>query len=298
MSARRLELKVPPSAAGTRLDRWLAAQLEHGSRADVQRLLEADRVLVDGASRAKGYRLAGGEQVSADLSAVSPSREPAAAEPRVVWEDEHLLIVDKPAGLVVHPAPGHRSLTLVDLLAAKAGGEWEPQLVHRLDRNTSGLLLVAKTREVRDRLQDALRRRQIARDYLTLVRGGVGAKSGTIDAPLGRDRRRRTRMSTRTDKPREARTHFTVERFIGDFTLVRARLETGRTHQIRAHFAALGHPVCGDPEYGGAGVLGLRRQFLHSTEVSFAHPATSDAISVSSPLPADLEEALARAGAA
>ena len=263
----------------------------------MQRLVDAGHVLVDGRPRPKGFRLAGGEQVNADLTLERPAPGPAAAEPRIAWEDEQLMIVDKPAGLVVHPAPGHRALTLVDLLTDRAAGSWRPYVVHRLDRNTSGLMLIAKDERTQRRLRDLIRRRRVEREYLALLRGRLGARSGTIDAPIGRDLRRRTRMSTRTAKPRPARTHFTVERFLDGFTLVRARLETGRTHQIRAHFAAKGNPVCGDPDYGGGKALGLDRQFLHSTRLSFVHPGTGSRVDQSSLLPDDLARALARAEA-
>jgi 23S rRNA pseudouridine1911/1915/1917 synthase len=291
----RVELVVPPSAAGRRLDQWLAEALEGYSRARAQRLVDAGRVLVDGRRQPKGSRLAGGERISADLAEPEVIPEAAAAEPRIAWEDDHLAIVDKPAGLVVHPAPGHRALTLVDLLADKAGSAWEPHLVHRLDKNTSGLMVVAKTAPVQARLRDAIRRRDVVREYLALVNGRLSAERGTIDAPIGRDVRRRIRVSTRTAKPRTARTDFSVERFLDSHTLVRARLQTGRTHQIRAHFAAMGHAVCGDREYGGAGLPGLERQFLHSTRIRFDHPETGRPIEEQSPLPEDLAAALVRA---
>jgi 23S rRNA pseudouridine1911/1915/1917 synthase len=291
----RLELTVPPHAAGTRLDRWLAEALGVDSRAQIQRLLEAGQVLVDGHRRPKAFRLAGGERVDADLEIPDIAPGPAAAEPEIAWEDEHLVIVEKPAGLVVHPAPGHRHVTLVELLADRAAGRWQPRVVHRLDRNTSGLMIVAKTEAVQALLRGAIRRREVLREYLTLVKGHLDASVGTIDAPIGRDVRRRTRMSTRTERPRTARTHFTVERYLDGYTLARARLETGRTHQIRAHFAAAGHAVCGDPEYGGAGLLGLERQFLHSARLSFDHPETGARLEETSELPDDLTAALRRA---
>jgi 23S rRNA pseudouridine1911/1915/1917 synthase len=293
----RLELVVPPEAAGTRFDRWLAEALGDDSRARIQRLIETGRALVDGRRRPKSFKLMGGEQVEAVLVEAERVPAPAAAQPRIAWEDDHLLVVDKPAGLVVHPAPGHRRVTLVELLAESAGGEWEPLVVHRLDKNTSGLMLVAKRPAVQSHLREAIKRREVLREYVVLLEGRLEAKQGTIDAPLGRDVRRRTRMSTRTDKPREARTHFEVERFVNGFTLARARLETGRTHQIRAHFAAAGHAVCGDPDYGGAGILGLERQFLHSARLAFTHPETGAKQEQTSDLPADLADALKRAGA-
>src|SRR5919108_1479164 len=298
MGDRRVELQAPASAAGKRLDRWLTEALEGASRAGIQRLFDRRQVLVDGRPRAKSHRLGGEERVPADLAMPEQPRGTPAAEPGIAWEDEHLLIVDKPAGLVVHPAPGHHAVTLVELLEARAKADWHPYVVHRLDKNTSGLMVVAKRELVQARLRQAIQRREMSREYLTLVTGRLRAKTGTIDAPIGRDIRRRTRMSTRTDKPRTARTHFAVERFFDDYTLVRARLETGRTHQVRAHFATIGHPVCGDSDYGAAGTLGLDRQFLHGARLAFEHPATGAKVEVSSDLPDDLAAALARANAA
>jgi 23S rRNA pseudouridine1911/1915/1917 synthase len=204
-----------------------------------------------------------------------------------VLEDDHLLVVDKPAGLVTHPAPGHRGATLADALPGR--------VVHRLDRDTSGLLLVAKTEAVRRALQAELRARRVRREYLALVSGHPDAETGTIDAPLGRDRRRRTLMSTRTDVPRHAVTHFEVVRRLPRTALLRVRLETGRTHQIRAHLAAIDHPVCGDPTYGGLACgrrLGLERQFLHATFLMFRHPVTGEMEVCESKPPVDLRRAL------
>jgi 23S rRNA pseudouridine1911/1915/1917 synthase len=228
----------------------------------------------------------------------------------IVFQDEHLIVVDKRAGVVVHPARGHRQDTLAQLLApllapllavgedSDGGDGWDPDrpgIVHRLDRDTSGLLVVARSAEVLRLLQRALAQRQIDREYLALVEGRPPAKSGTIEAPIGRDPRVRTRMAVGGASPREARTHFTLERALGDTSLLRLRLETGRTHQIRVHLQAIGHPVCGDPEYGSAGRLGLQRQFLHATRLAFEHPITGQPVEAISPLPADLQSALARA---
>jgi 23S rRNA pseudouridine1911/1915/1917 synthase len=185
--------------------------------------------------------------------------------------------------VVVHPAPGHPTGTLAQAVGGK--------LVHRLDRDTSGLLVVAKSEEIHRKLQDELRRREIKREYLALVDGRPDARSGTIDAPIGRDRGSRTVMSTRTDKPRDAVTHFQIERELPRTTLLRVRLVTGRTHQIRTHLAAIGYPVCGDPVYGGGNCgkrLGLTRQFLHAANLLFRQPRTGELVDCESKLPADL----------
>ena len=215
----------------------------------------------------------------------------------IAYEDEHLLVIDKAPGLVVHPARGHREDTLSQLLAPSlAGGEPERAgIVHRLDRDTSGLLVVARSEEAHRLLQQALAQRRIEREYLALVEGRPPARSGTIDAPIGRDPRVRTRMAVDGSGAREARTHFTLERALAETSLLQLRLETGRTHQIRVHLQAIGHPVCGDPEYGTAGLLGLERQFLHATRLAFEHPLTGRRVEVRSPLPEDLQRALDRA---
>jgi 23S rRNA pseudouridine1911/1915/1917 synthase len=228
----------------------------------------------------------------------------------IAYEDAQLLVVDKPAGLVVHPARGHRTGTLAQLLGATAAGGPDPEragIVHRLDRDTSGLLVVARSDEAHRRLQQALAQRHIVREYLALVHGRPPARTGTIEAPIGRDPRTRTRMAVDGAHPREARTHFEIERPLGHYTLLRLHLDTGRTHQIRVHLQAIGHPVLGDPEYGrpprgdgevagaAAGTLGLERQFLHAARLSFTHPFSGESIDVRSPLPADLQVALEHA---
>jgi 23S rRNA pseudouridine1911/1915/1917 synthase len=219
----------------------------------------------------------------------------------VAYEDEYLLVVDKPAGVVVHPARGHRTGTLAQALAGRAaGGEdpWRAGIVHRLDRDTSGLLVVAKGDEVHRALKALLAARELHREYVALVDGVPPARTGTVDAPIGRDRRDRVLVSVDTDVPREAVTHFEVIRVVAGCALLRVLLDTGRTHQIRVHLAAIGHPVCGDVAYGGAARFGLQRQFLHAARLAFPHPVTGAAVDVSSPLPPDLAAALVRAGAA
>jgi 23S rRNA pseudouridine1911/1915/1917 synthase len=256
-------------------------------------------VLVDGQTRGKSHKLAGGEEIELELTAPA-SPEPSAPPPEltVVHADEHLLVVDKPAGVVVHPAPGHAGGTLADALAVAgaAGGEEErPGIVHRLDRDTSGLLVVARTQEAYEGLQRLVRRRELTREYLGLVAGRPRSRSGTIDAPIGRDRHDRLRHSLDTDTPRAAVTHFELEELLPQHALLRVRLETGRTHQIRVHLAAIDLPVAGDPTYGIAGELGLERQFLHAGRLAFAHPVTGEPVDVTSPLPSDLAAALERA---
>jgi len=293
----RLSLTVGGAQAGLRLDAFLAPVL--GSRARAQALIDEGAVLVAGARRPKSHRLAAGEVVLVRRCVDEPRRAPATrATVRIAYEDDHLLVVDKPAGMVVHPARGHPDGTLAQALEGiAAGGEhpWRAGIVHRLDRGTSGLLLVAKREEVHRALRELLAARLVAREYLALVQGLPAARSGTIDAPVGRDRRDRLRVSLDSDVAREARTHFEIARRLPTTTLLRVRLETGRTHQIRVHMAAIGHPVCGDPLYGAAGALGLERQFLHAARLSLPHPVGGGQLEVSSPLPDDLRRALERA---
>ena len=294
-------LPVPEEARGTRLDRFLALLPEVGSRAVAERLLEGGGVLVDGRSRPKSHRLTGGEELEFEPPAPRPSGLVAEEiELTVPYEDEHLLVVDKPAGLVVHPAPGHTQGTLVHgLLAYDVEGGDEPErpgIVHRLDRDTSGLLVVARSPEAHRRLQELVQSRELAREYLALVVGRPRSRRGTIDAPIGRDRRDPMRQSLDTDTPREAVTHFEVEELLPRHALLRVSLETGRTHQIRVHLNSIDLPVAGDPLYGRAGDLGLERQFLHAARLAFEHPFTGEPVDVTSPLPADLAAALVAAG--
>ncbi len=292
-----LRLPVPEEAAGTRLDRFLSEPV--GSRARAQALIDAGKVRVDGRPRAKSHALIAGEVIVVEPSDPPPA---PAAEPAVTFavafEDEYLLVVDKPAGLVVHPARGHRTGTLAQALAGRAAGGEDPYragIVHRLDRDTSGLLVVAKSDEVHRALKTLLAARGLHREYLTLVDGRPPARTGMIDAPIGRHRHERVLMSIDSDEPREARTHFEIERLLPGATLLRVVLDTGRTHQIRVHMAAIDHPVCGDPQYGTAGEYGLKRQFLHAARLAFTHPVTGEAVDSRSPLPDDLVAALARA---
>lgn len=223
------------------------------------------------------------------------------SELRIVHCDDSLAVVDKPAGLVVHPAPSHSGPTLVDDLAEILGGGDDPKrpgIVHRLDKGTSGLLVVARNDESHAALQEQVRRREVERIYLALAGGRLSSRTGTIDAPIGRASRQRTRMAVSGAASRLARTHFEVLELLAAETYLEARLETGRTHQIRAHFAAIGHPLAGDTTYGGAEKYGLARQFLHAHRLAFAHPVSGRAMSFRSELPADLATALDLARAA
>ena len=268
--------RVSDSDAGRRLDAVVAELPGVGSRTAAERLVTAGDVLVDGQPRPKSFRLEGGEELDVTL----PEAQELVAESialDIVHEDEHLLVVDKPAGLVVHPSGGHQTGTLAHGLLAlgAAGGDPErPGIVHRLDRDTSGLLVVARSDEAHARLSRAIRERRVDREYLALVRGTPRSRTGRITAPIGRDRRDRTRHSLDTDTPREAVTWFEVRELLGDRTLLDVRLETGRTHQIRVHLEAVELPVCGDPVYGVRGDLGLERQFLHAYRLAFEHPFT------------------------
>ncbi len=294
-----LRFTVAEADAGTRLDRALAAREEIGSRAAAEHLVEDRAVTVDGALLPKRHRLAGGELIEVRLPepADAPRPEPVTVE--VVYEDEHLVVVDKPAGIAMHPGAGRRDGTLAgQLLALGARGGEDPDrpgIVHRLDRDTSGLLVAARSDDAYAELQRMIRERRVERRYLALVRGRPRSRTGRIDAPVGRDRRDPTRRSLDTEEPRHAVTHFEVAELLPEHALLDVRLETGRTHQIRVHLAAIELPVSGDPTYGVKGDLGLGRQFLHAHRLGFGHPLTGVDLDVESPLPGDLEAALAAA---
>jgi 23S rRNA pseudouridine1911/1915/1917 synthase len=220
------------------------------------------------------------------------------ADRLIVHLDDDLAVIEKPAGLVVHSAPSHRGETLVDLLEGIGGGGegGRPGIVHRLDKDTSGLMLFARNEESHRALSRMVKARELEREYTALVEGRLGSRTGTIDAPLGRHRRQRTKRAVKGAGSRDARTHFEVIESLPADTLAHARLETGRTHQIRVHFAAIGHPIAGDPEYGSVGRHGLERQFLHSSRLGFTHPGSGKWLEFTSDLPEDLKAALERAG--
>ena len=287
-STRRV--RVPSEAAGLRLDRFLAGLPAVGTRAAAESLVAGGVVLLDGVRAEKSTKLAGGEEIQFEAPQDAPPLEPEDVGLRIAYEDEHLLVVDKPAGVVAHPSAGHSTGTLVHgvLAHGAAGGEAErPGIVHRLDRDTSGLLVVARSAEAHERLKRLVQKRGLEREYLALVRGRPRSRAGRIEAPIGRDRRDPTRHSLDTDRPRQAVTHFELVELIGQHALLRVRLETGRTHQIRVHLAAIDLPVVGDPVYGVPDPA-LGRQFLHASRLAFAHPFTGERVEAESPLPPDL----------
>jgi 23S rRNA pseudouridine1911/1915/1917 synthase len=298
------EAVAPPAAAGRRLDQVLA-DLAGVSRAAASRWVDAGRVLVDGRARPRSHRLEGGERLRWEVPEPAPAAEPLPERVplRVRYEDEHLLVVAKPAGLVVHPGAGHHSGTLVNALLGRegtrlstVGGSGRPGIVHRLDKDTSGLLLVAKDDRTHRALARDLAAHRIERRYLALAQGHLAA-SGTVDAPLARHPRDRKRMAV-VPGGRRAVTRWRVVQSHPAADLVEATLETGRTHQIRVHLAHLRHPVVGDRSYGAdptlAARLGLERPFLHAWRLTFRHPADGRELELTEPLPDELENALAR----
>ena len=301
---------------GLRLDKLLSSVPEIGSRAAAQKLIAGGRVTVNGEPRGKNHKVSAGEEIEAQIPMPAEfDLSPEEMELSVPYEDEYLLVVDKPAGVVTHPAKGHDHGTLVNGLLGRqiAGGEHphRPGIVHRLDKDTSGLLIVARDDRTHRRIVEMLSRHEIERTYICLVHGLFAASEGTVEAPVGRDSRERQKMAVAKKGGREAVTHFKVikswsgptgraggKAAASGFSLLEVKLETGRTHQIRVHLAAIGHPVAGDGVYGQRrDVLQAGRQFLHAARLVFEHPVTGGKIDVSSPLPSDLEVALSHLGA-
>ena len=295
-----LRFAVADDDVGSRLDRALASRPEIGTRSLAERLLGDGAVTVDGAARQKSHRLESGAIVVVELPGVSEALSSEPVTVGIAFEDEHLVVVDKPSGMTMHPGAGTSSGTLAGqlvTLGAVGGDPDRPGIVHRLDRDTSGLLVVARSQAVFDALQQAIRTREVERRYLALVKGRPQSRTGRIDAPIGRDRRDPTKRSLDTEEQRDAVTWFEVVETLPERTLLDVKLETGRTHQIRVHLAAIGLPVSGDVTYGAKGDLGLERQFLHAHRLSFTHPVTGSEINLESALPDDLVAALDRARA-
>ncbi len=300
-----IELTIDAEQAGSRLDRVVHEALPSMSRAEAQRLIEAGHVLVDGAVKSRSSRVLRGTVVTIELpETVAVVEEvPPVLEPTIVFEDAQLVVVDKPVGLVTHGAPGAKGPTLAGILEQRglAGGgeEDRPGIVHRLDRETSGLLVVARDAATLGSLQKQMKRRLIEREYLALVHGRPPSLAGRIEAPIGRDPQNRTKRAIDGIGARPATTHFELIEAFLEHTLLAVRLETGRTHQIRVHLAAIGHPVVGDPVYGpsSSDPLGMRHQALHAHRLAFDHPSTGERIEFASPVPPDFERALQAARA-
>ncbi len=299
----RQRFLVTGEDAGQRLDRYLAARLPELSRTRVQELIDEGRVRVQGSAARRAYRVAAGEAVEVEALPRPPLR--AVPEPipiEILYEDEDLVVVNKPAGMVVHAGAGHASGTLVNALLHRleklsgAGGPLRPGIVHRLDRGTSGVLVVARHDEAHRQLAEQFHARRVEKTYVALVHGSLKHDAGTIGLPIARDLRRRTRMTARRHEGREARTDWRVLARLDGFTLVEVSLHTGRTHQIRVHFSALGHPVVGDTLYGAprhprAGrqtLPPLGRNFLHAARIRFQHPRRAGTVEVRAPLPSEL----------
>ena len=331
--AERRTIGVPPEAAGQRLDHFITTQLDGVSRSRVQLLLDQGDVLVNGAQVKPSLKLRGGEEI---VITGEPHPAPLKATPQdipldIVFEDAHLAVVNKPAGMMVHAGAGENEdarnrNTLVNALLyrfkklSSTGGELRPGIVHRLDKETSGLIIVAKNDAAHAKLADLFSSRRISKTYIALVQGAVERQKGTITAALSRDPVRRTRMTTRpAENARSAVSHYEVVRRLdtrfGKFTLVRVRIETGRTHQIRVHMASIGHPVVGDTLYGAASQLvdqvvaqaargkkeperlRLGRNFLHAAHLEFVHPVTGKSLQLEAPLPPELSGFLDRVDA-
>jgi 23S rRNA pseudouridine1911/1915/1917 synthase len=285
--------------AGERLDVFVARMLPALTRSRAQRLIAVGRVTVDGAPSRASHPLKAGQRVTVDV----PPPDDAGAKPEqipldVLYEDADLLAVNKPAGMTVHPSPGHASSTLVNAILAHCddlsgiGGVMRPGIVHRLDRDTSGVILVAKNDAAHNALARQLKERRVGKVYLALVEGTPKPPRGVIDAPIARDPRNRQRMAI-VEGGRESVTAYEVVERFAHVSLVEARPKTGRTHQIRVHLAAIGHPIIGDRLYGRASPL-VARHFLHAARITFDHPRTNEQMTIEAPLAADLESAIAR----
>lgn len=293
------ELSVPADATGRRLDSWLAQTVPDLSRARWQALIRGGHVRVDGQAHKPGHLLQGRECIAYDIPPAEPVSLTAEDIPlSILYEDHDLIAIDKPAGLVVHPAPGHAHGTLVHALLhhcddlTGVGGQLRPGIVHRLDKDTSGVIIAAKNQAAHTRLTSQFKQREVEKAYLALVRGHPHPPEGTIEAAIGRSERHRKRMSTRTTRGRPATTHYAVSETLADAALVRLRIETGRTHQIRVHLAHIGHPILGDAVYGGRRVpdaLKAGRQMLHACRLRIRHPITDQPLEFVAPLPADIE---------
>lgn len=291
------KLRIDLDGVGERIDKFVARQMNE-SRQLVQKLIKQGDILVNEQAVKNSYVLARGDEVT--ITYAPPSSHPLEPEPMpldIRYEDDHLLIMNKPRGLVVHPAPGHEKGTLLHALLAytplsNVQGEERQGIVHRIDKDTSGLLLIAKHNEVHERLAEQFKKREIVRKYHAIVHGNIPHEKGTIDAPIGRDPKNRKRMAVTDTNGKEALTHFHVLEKFHDYTYVECELVTGRTHQIRVHMAYIGHPVAGDPVYGRKKTLPLDGQALHASTLTFTHPMTGEKVDITASLPQDMSKEL------
>ena len=293
-------ISLKADSDGTRLDRWLSEQRPDLSRTQAQRLIEEGLVTVNGATARPSLKIEAGDQIVVQLRPPPPTTiRPQDIPVTVVYEDDDLLVIDKPAGLTVHPAPGHPDGTLANAILSRlpkldTGDRQRPGIVHRLDKDTSGLIIVAKTAAAHQDLTQQFRKREVKKVYITLVKGRVTPDEGVIEAAIGRDRSHRERMAiSDAAHGREARTGYRVLKHVGDYTLLEVKPETGRTHQIRVHLAAIGYPVLGDKMYGTESSF-INRQFLHAHGLRFRLPSTGKSVEFRSELPEDLKHALNR----
>ncbi|HEY6905063.1 MAG TPA: RluA family pseudouridine synthase [Candidatus Acidoferrales bacterium] len=309
-SGERLKFIVPPDCSGHRLDRFLVSRLPALSRSQIKSLIDEGRVLVDGNALKASHHVASGETVDVEIPPTPAARVEAEPIPLdILCEDEDVAVINKPAGMIVHPGAGADAGTLVAALLNRfgeaglstVGGPLRPGIVHRLDKDTSGAILVARTNEAHRKLVDDFRERRIDKTYLALLHGSIKGRSGSVELAIARDLRRRSRMTARRREGREARTDWRILLRLKNYTLIEAGLHTGRTHQIRVHFSALSCPVVGDTLYGaprqeraGSVLLPpLNRNFLHAAHIAFAHPRTGRQIEVRAPLPPQLVDYLA-----
>ena len=297
----QLEFTATEDEAGVRIDRCLSDKYEELSRSYLQKLLKEQGVTVNGKAVKANYKIQAGDLVQTTLPDLTePDILPENIPLDILYEDDDVLVINKPKGMVVHPANGHTSGTLVNAIMyhcqgnlSGINGVMRPGIVHRIDKDTSGLIIAAKNDFAHQRLSDQLKDHTLRRTYECIVRGGFREDSGTVNAPIGRDPRDRKRMAVTEKNSREAVTHWEVITRYGQYTHLRCRLETGRTHQIRVHMAWIRHPIAGDPVYGiGKPELGLHSQCLHAKELTFLHPRTGEEMTLSCPLPEEFEHAL------
>jgi len=292
------KIELVASEAGSRLDSYVAARCPQLSRSHVQKLIDDGLVAVNGRASKSGYKLRDGDRIVVEI----PSPQPIAPQPEdiplsIVYEDDDVLVIDKPAGLTVHPAPGHPEHTLVNAILAHCpslsiNGSIRPGIVHRLDKDTSGVMMIAKNDAAQKSLSSQIKDRTVFKQYNVLVHGHLSPEHGVIDAPMGRDPMNRKRMAV-VGSGREARTRYSVLKYFNGYTLLEVTLETGRTHQIRVHLSALGFPVAGDSVYGKASKV-VGRQFVHASRLGFNLPSNGKWVEFAAPLPVDLKEAVER----